>query len=203
VTSIFLLLIQSSEIHAPTWSGIGLLVITSLLFTLSSMASKLAAKGEDRPQGPSFVPFIALPITIGYFARGHPIDRRWAHLALAFGLATIGSDADESHARDYSEIDEVDELNTLKGSGKSSSIDSGEARFDVRVGIEASSSGPSQTSWRRVGVAALIALPIMIALGQQAVQLRRLSHHNTAMRNDDPEGIVRSPTWKSRSDYDL
>jgi hypothetical protein len=43
----------------------------------------------------------------------------------------------------------------------------------------------------------------MIALGQQAVQLRRLSHHNTAMRNDDPEGIVRSPTWKSRSDYDL
>jgi hypothetical protein len=203
VTSIFLLLIHSSEIQAPTWSGIGLLVITSLLSTLSSMASGLVARGEDRPQGTSFVPFIALAITIGYFARGHPIDRRWAHLALAFGLATIGSDADESHARDYSEIDEVDELDTLKESGNMSSIDFSEARCDVGAEIGASSSDPPQTSWRRVGVAALIALPIVIALGQQAAQLRRLGHHNTAMRNDDPEGIVRSPTWKSRSDYDL
>jgi hypothetical protein len=167
------------------------------------MASKLAAKGEDRPQGPSFVPFIILAIVVGYFARGHPIDRRWAHLALTFGLATAGSGADDPHVRDYSEIDGVDELDTLKESGKSSSIDSGEARCDVRVEVEASSSGPSQTSWKRMGVAALIALPIVTALGQQAAQLRRLGHHNTAMRNDDPEGIVRSPTWKSRSDYDL
>lgn len=167
------------------------------------MASELVARGEDRPQGASFVPFIALAITIGYFARGHPIDRRWAHLVLTFGLATTGSSADDSQLRDYSEIDGVDELDTLKESGKSSSIDSGEARCDIRVDIEASSSGSSRISWRRMGAAALITLPIVIALGQQAAQLRRLGHHNTAMRTDDPEGIVRSPTWKSRSDYDL
>jgi hypothetical protein len=105
------------------------------------MAFELAARGQDRPQGPSFVAFIALAITSGYFARGHPIDRRWAHLVLAFGLATAGSGADDSHVRDYSEIDGVDELDTLKESGKSSSIDSDEARCDVRVDIGASSSG--------------------------------------------------------------